>query len=315
MFLSCGDALFDLFAMPQNSSEVSPTAISLSGDVGGSPLNVAVGMSRLGHRSGYFTKLSTDVFGQRMRKFLEINDIDTGVSVDTSLNTTLAIVETQADGSASYVFYTDNTADVNLTLEDLPSTLGDTVTVLHFGSYSTVVEPTATTLRTLANRETESCFISYDPNLRPSVEPDLDKWRDAFDGFAATAKLIKASDEDIQTLFGSGKEDNFVADCFSRGAELVFITRGPDGSSGFARGGKQVVVPGVAVDVVDTVGAGDTFQAAMLHYLKTNNHIDRGQLVGVVDLERATRFAISAAAITCTRAGADLPSLSDVADL
>jgi len=315
VFLCCGDALFDLFetGLTESAGGASTTAVQLAGNVGGSPMNVAAGLARLGHDSGYFTKLSADLFGQRMRSYLVQNGIDYRLSIDTPLNTTLAIVETAADGSASYVFYTDNTADVSITERELPAELSKDIRVLHFGSYSTAVEPTAGSLAKFAATHTGSKIISYDPNLRPSIEPDIDKWRDTFNAYASNANLIKASDEDIETLYGKGSEERFVADSFNHGAQLVFITRGPDGASGYSADGKVVQCAGVTVNVVDTVGAGDTFQAATLHWLKEHNHLSGdSQLTGDVDLEASMKFAIAAAAITCTRSGADLPYLADL---
>ncbi|MBX2823542.1 MAG: carbohydrate kinase [Gammaproteobacteria bacterium] len=312
MFLSCGDALFDLFAQTDADDKVG-SAVHLSGNVGGSPMNVAAGLARLGHHSRYFTKLSTDVFGQRMRRYLQHNKIDVTLCPDTNLNTTLAIVETRDDGSAQYAFYTDNTADVSIVANDLPSTLPDDIRVLHFGSYSTAVEPTSASLITLAAREKTRRLVSYDPNLRPTIEPDVDKWRDVFQSLAASATLVKASDEDIETLFGPSSEERFVADCFSSGAQLVFITRGPEGASGFLPDGTSARMKGIAVDVIDTVGAGDTFQSATLHWLAAHNHIgDSAELNGEVDLSGCIQFAIKAAAITCTRKGADLPYLYEL---
>ena len=313
MFLSCGDALFDLFSIRDHASASAPTAVTLSGNVGGSPMNVVVGLARLGHSTRYFTKLSSDVFGVKMKQYLSINKLDTSLCVDTDLNTTLAIVDTNEDGSANYVFYTDNTADVSITQADLPAQLPEDVKVLHFGSYSTAAEPTSSSLISLAEREKGKRFISYDPNLRTNVVPELDRWQESFRRFAQTATLIKASDEDISTLYGADAEDKFVADCFAYGAELVFITRGPDGSSGFNKAGQRYSAPGKPVKVVDTVGAGDTFQAAVLHHLATQGHIsDSGGIQGDVALEDVVNFAMTAAAITCSRAGADMPWLSEL---
>ena len=313
MFLSCGDALFDLFSVRDHASASAPTAVTLSGNVGGSPMNVVVGLARMGHNSRYFTKLSSDVFGTKMKQYLTMNELDISLCVDTDLNTTLAIVDTNDDGSANYVFYTDNTADVSITEADLPAKLPADVKVLHFGSYSTAAEPTSSSLISLAERENGKRFISYDPNLRTNVVPDMDKWHESFKRFARTATLIKASDEDIATLYGEGSEEKFVADCFGFGAELVFITRGPDGSSGYSKNGQEYSAPGKSVKVVDTVGAGDTFQAAILHHLTTNNHIsDSGGVQGDVALDDAVNFAMAAAAITCSRAGADMPWLKEL---
>jgi fructokinase len=308
LFLCCGDALFDMFSTPTEQ----PGSVALQGLVGGSPMNVASGLARLGHQSGYFTKLSSDMFGVRMRDWLVASNIDISLSLNTDLNTTLAIVELADDGSARYVFYTSNTADVSIVKSELPSTLSSDIKLLHFGSYSTAVEPTASTLAHFARVESTSRVISYDPNLRPSIEPDIDKWREMFGQFAASANVIKASDEDIETLLGKNREDHFVADCFAKGAQLVFITRGPDGASGFKPDGASVHAEGVSVDVVDTVGAGDTFQAATLHWLGSNGHLGAGVITGDVDLQASMSFAIRAAAVTCTRKGADLPTLADL---
>ncbi len=312
MYLCCGDALFDMFA-EKNREDEAASNVNLGGHVGGSPMNVATGLARLGHKSRYFTKLSSDLFGQRMRGHFKDNKIDIDLCIDTNLNTTLAIVEKQADGSAAYVFYTDNTADVSIEANELPSSLPADIQVVHFGSYSTAVDPTSSSLMQLATRESAKRVISYDPNLRPTIEPDIDKWREVYAGFAGSATIIKASDEDIETLLGKNKEDQFVADSFSHGAQLVFITRGPDGGSGFKANGESAHVEGVKVSVVDTVGAGDTFQAGILHWMQSEGHLNGGaELVGEVDLQASMNFAIKAAAITCTRSGADLPYLSDL---
>ena len=324
MFLSCGDSLFDMFVTTaaqvgddgsggSNDQQQDTTRISVEGVVGGSPMNVALGMSRLGHSSRYLTKLSNDLFGKRIAQFLDNNAVDRTLSVPTDLNSTLAMVETGLDGSAHYVFYTENTADVALTVAELPAVIPDAVRVVHFGSYSTAVEPVAGTLQHLAARESVSRLISYDPNLRLSIEPDVSVWQACFKKFAASANLIKASDEDIESLYGKNREDLFVADCFSSGVQLVYITRGPDGGSAFSSNGDNGVAEGLSVKVIDTVGAGDTFQAAILHWLADNNHVGGGASIeGRVDLKASLAFATKAAAITCSRRGADLPVLSDL---
>lgn len=314
MFLSCGDSLFDMFVGEQAGSGADNTRISVSGVVGGSPMNVALGVARMGHNSHYLTKLSNDLFGQRIARFLDNNKIDHTLSIPTDLNTTLAMVETQADGSAQYVFYINNSADVSLTSAELPATLPDDIRVLHFGSYSTAVEPVAGALQTLAKRESGGRVISYDPNLRMSIEPDAERWRASFAAFCSSANFVKASDEDIESLYGKGQEEKFVADCFSHGAQLVYITRGPEGGSAFDSDGASAHVKGVKVSVVDTVGAGDTFQASILHWLANEKHIgSSANLEGRVDLQASLAFATRAAAITCTRRGADLPTLADLA--
>jgi len=313
VFLSCGDALFDLFV----DSDPDQNNIALSGVVGGSPLNVAIGLARLGHHSQFFTKISSDPFGQRMKRHLDENDLDTSLCVNTKQNTTLAIVEKQHDGSAKYVFYTDNTADASITTADLPPKLSSDTQFLHLASYSTVLPKTGVSLQALVARESANLAISYDPNLRLMVEPDINLWRNAFKTIGQHAFVIKASDEDADALMGPGKHDEFLDTCLAMGAQAAFLTRGPDGAIGVDKTGQRVELPGVSVKVEDTVGAGDTFHTAVLHWLVTHNHVGavengRAKLAGSLDLNACIQFALQAAAITCTRRGADLPSLNDI---
>ena len=166
MFLCCGDALFDLFAEPGDT----PASVRLSGPVGGSPLNVANGLARLGHRSAFLCKVSSDPFGERIHRFLEDNGVQTDWVMRSERNSTLAIVQTDADGVARYTFYIDNTADVSIEVEELPETFPDALSVIHVGSYSTAVHPTAGSLQALIERERRQRVISYDPNIRPTID-------------------------------------------------------------------------------------------------------------------------------------------------
>ncbi len=309
-FLCCGDALFDLFAEPSESIG----AISLNGHVGGSPLNVAVGLARLGNQSGYLYKNSNDLFGKRIAAYLAANGVLPDWRLPSTLNSTLAIVTTDSRGSPSYAFYTENTADLSISLSELPVALPDSIEVVHVGSYSTAVDPTAAALLELVRREKSRRVISYDPNIRLAIEPDIDVWKERFSALLACADFVKASDEDIQALFGSScSSDTFAADAISAGASLVIVTRGGDGAEAYSSDGRQVSTGGVNVDIVDTVGAGDTFQAATLHWLYTNQLIQAGQIkIEDVHLPELLEFAAFAAGVTCSRKGADLPTLEDL---
>ena len=267
MFMSCGDALVDLFSQSNDSSD-DTGQVMLSGMVGGSPLNVAVGLARMGNKAAFLCKNSTDFIGQDIKRYLEANNVDTSWLVPTDLNSTLALIQTREDGSANYAFYTDNSADVSLQINELPDTLPDELAVISFGSYSTALDPTRTALTALAQRETSKRIIAYDPNLRIGVQPDLDIWRESYSQFAATANFIKASDEDIETLHGDGYAlDHFAADAISAGAQLVVVTQGSKGATLYA----------------DTL-----------------------------NLQAMVDFAAQAAGITCSRKGADLPTLKDL---
>ena len=305
MFLCCGDSLFDMFTGPS----ADPHGVAIDGHVGGSPLNVAMGLARMGNHSRFFTRISTDMFGRRIAAFMADNNIDAGLCVQTRQNTTLAMIGLKADNSADYVFYTEGTADCSIMPEDLPDELDPAIRVIHFGSYSTAVEPTAASLALLAAREGESRFVSYDPNLRTMIEPDIDVWRHTVKKMTAAASFVKASDEDIEQL--ATTPEKFAADAIAAGADLVCATFGQDGALAFSADGRAVRVPGIAVTVADTVGAGDTFQAACLHWLGAEGLTKKGTARDA-DLQEMTGFAVKAAAVTCSRRGADLPTLADI---
>ncbi|MFK8082849.1 MAG: carbohydrate kinase [Granulosicoccus sp.] len=315
MFMSCGDALVDLFShVASDGAERSPGEVALNGHVGGSPLNVAVGLARLGNPAAYLCKNSSDFMGQRIAHYLRVNRVDTDYVVPTDLNSTLAMVQTNADGSANYAFYTDNTADVSLQINELPNALPDELAVLNFASYSTAVDPTRSALLALAQREQHQRVIAYDPNLRPSIEPDMDIWRESFAKFSDCASFLKASDEDIHTLMGSDTSlENFATDAISSGVDVVVVTEGSEGATVYTSSGERARSARIGIDVVDTVGAGDTFQCASLHYLKAQGHVLGNKVNGDdIDLQVLVDFAATAAAITCSRRGADLPTLAEV---
>jgi fructokinase len=310
MFLSCGDALFDCFSVPTDG----PATIRLEGRVGGSPLNVAVGLARLGRPSAYFTKNSTDLFGRRILAFLRKEGVDTSLMLAASNNSTLAMVELDQAGVPSYVFYTDGTADRSLALAELPSSLPTAIRAIHIGSYTTATEPTASSLVALVKRERERRFISYDPNVRPSIEPDLDVWRSRIASLSGIVHLLKLSSEDAQLLYPNQSLEHLAQDWIGRGVRLIIVTKGMEGALAFTGHGCSAAVPGMHVDVVDTVGAGDTFQAATLVWLE--NHVALGP-AAAADLDSdALRsllsFGARAAAITCSRRGADLPFAAEL---
>ncbi len=310
MFISCGDILVDLF----NQATDSTGKVALQGHVGGSPFNVAVGLSRLGNEAGFLCKNSTDFIGQQISAYIRDNDIRPDWVLPSELNSTLAMIKTNPDGSANYAFYTDNTADLSMTVDDLPESFPDSLDLLHFASYSTAVGDTSKALQALAKREAGKRIISYDPNLRPTVEPDVDIWRETFTVFSSAADFVKASDEDIETLLGKGTSlESFAADTIAGGATVVVVTEGSQGATIYSADGRQYRSRPLKIKVADTVGAGDTFQAASLHWLKANGCMQAGKLdVADADLQQGVDFAAVAAAITCSRHGADLPRLADV---
>ncbi len=302
--LVCGEALLDVFAGPDDAGRLPAELV-----VGGSPLNVAIGLARLGVRSAFFGGISTDRFGEILRDTMAREGVDIAHVRSRPQPTTLSVVATGLDGQPRYSFHGADAADRAIGIADLPADLSDFAAIA-MGSYTLAVPPVADALAALAQREGARRVLSLDPNVRPTVLGDLAGWPDGFDRFARHATIVKASDEDIVTAFG-GKYD--LAQAAGRwralGVHLVVVTRGGAGAVAFADG-EPLEVPGRPVAVVDTVGAGDTVHAALLAGLDRRGMLAR-EAIGNLPRETLGELladAVLASAITCQRRGADLPT-------
>jgi fructokinase len=307
MFLVCGEALFDVFIGNETDN-----ALHLDARPGGSPFNVAVGLARLGQPVAFLSGLAKDMLGERLVRTLAREGVDTSLCPLFDAPTTLGMVELNPDGVPRYAFYGNGAADRLLSVEHLPE-LGDEVKAIHIGSYATVVEPVATALATLVRRERDRRLIAYDPNVRLNVEPSIERWRERVETLAGLAHLVKISDEDVRVLYGEVDEAELARRWLEAGAKLVVVTRGADGASAWnASGPVDVAAPRVVT--VDTVGAGDTFQAAILAGLAETGRCDPAGLpeIDPPALGRLLGFAAIAAGITCSRRGADMPSRAEV---
>lgn len=305
MFLACGDALYDVF--PGDSA--SSGQITLDANVGGSPLNVAIGMARLGLKTAYLTANSKDALGQKLAKHLESNGVSTEFLAESDLNTSLAMIALNDAGHPSYSFYLEGCADVSLTPEQCPD--ATQFAAISLGSYSTVVEPCASTLAWFADQAKATALIAYDPNIRPSIQPDRAVWQRTVEKLGSIAHVMKLSDEDIGFLAPNTSIEEYAQRCLALGPHWVFVTQGGEGSQVFGRNGQHYQVAAPQISVRDTVGAGDTFQAAMIFEI-----FEQGGPTKLADLdaERVCRFASHAAALTCERVGADLPSRSAISE-
>lgn len=309
MFLVCGEALFDFFLVQEEHAG----SASYAARAGGSPFNVAIGLSRLGCASGLLTGLSDDLLGQRLRRVLEAEGVSTRYAIATSRPTTLSLVGLDTAGVPAYQFYDAGSAGTGVTEADLP-VLGAEVTGLHFGSYSLVAPPVADATAALVAANARG-FISIDPNIRPTVEPDMAVWRRRLDPLWASADLVKISTEDLDLIHPGRTPEDFAADLIGRGVGLVVVTDGSGPALGWAAGGVRAEARPPLVEVVDTVGAGDTFQAALLARIIAATGDPKAGLAGLdaSGLQAMLAHAARAAAITCSRRGADLPRSADLA--
>lgn len=306
MYLVCGEALFDFFSEDEAGGQAS--RVNYKAIAGGSPFNVAVGLRRLGIEAGLFGGLSTDFLGRRLLQVLKDEGVSQRFLVEFAAPTTLAMVAVGTDGSPQYSFRGEGCADRQLLVDHLP-VLGDDVRGLHIGSFSLVVQPIGDTLLNLVQRESGKRLISLDPNVRLNPQPDIQLWRTRVAELVKYADLIKVSDEDLHLLYPDQSPESVLQGWLQHRCQLVFLTRGGDGASVFSRQHGTWSAPAVKVVMADTVGAGDTFQAALIAWL-TEQRLD--SVAGLQQLSRAQidtmlGFAIRAAALTCTKTGPDLP--------
>ncbi|MHC8354338.1 carbohydrate kinase family protein [Pseudomonas sp. LB3P81] len=306
MYLVCGEALFDFFSEDDASGLASK--VNFKAIAGGSPFNVAVGLRRLGVDAALFGGLSTDYLGRRLQQVLQDEGVRADYLVDFAAPTTLAMVAVGANGSPQYSFRGEGCADRQLKPEHLPE-LGPEVRGLHIGSFSLVVQPIADTLLALVQRESGKRLISLDPNVRLNPEPNIDLWRSRIATLVELADLIKVSDEDLSLLYPEQDPQRVIEGWLQHRCQLVFLTRGGEGATVFSRNHGSWSVPACSVKIADTVGAGDTFQAALITWL-TEQQMDSVEGVRTLAREQIDgmlKFAVQAAALTCSKTGPDLP--------
>ena len=306
MLIVCGEALLDVFAAGD-----TPTGMALEARVGGSPFNLAVGLARLGQPVAFFSAVSTGFMGERLMRALAEEGVNTAAVLRTDAPTTLSVVGLDAAGVPSYAFYGERGADRQLPLAALAN-LPAGISAINVGSYATVVEPIASTLRALIERE-RGALIAYDPNIRLNVEPDLQRWRDQLAWMLPRTHLLKISDEDLGLLQPGTAPEAFARIALAHGVKAVVVTRGAEGAVAWTAQA-QASTPPVPVTVIDTVGAGDTFQAALLTWLAEHGALSADALgaLTAAQLQDALAFAARAAAITCSRRGADMPRRSEL---
>lgn len=302
MLLSCGDALIDF--VPIRAADGRDAYLPL---VGGSCLNVAIAMARLGAPAGFVGGLSTDMFGEMIADHARRSGVDLTHATRSPSETTLAFVRF-IEGEPHYAFYDDNTAARRWTYRAGSLPFGR-IGVLHLGSTSLIADPAASQMLALARDARGKTTLSFDPNCRPALVTDKVAYGARVDALMDMADIIKLSDADFAFLHGSQDPGRFAERKLHAGTRLVVLTKGEQGVSAWHGRTGRVDVSSPAVNVADTVGAGDTFQAAFLVALRAQKRLE-GTALAMLDeaeLVRALRYGVRAAAVTCSRPGADPP--------
>jgi fructokinase len=307
MLLSCGDALVDF--VPVRSVDGRDAAVPAAG---GSCLNIAVGMARLGAPAGFVGGISTDLFGRMIADHALASQVDLRYATRSDHQTTLAFVRTVA-GEPQYAFYDEATASKNWIYRHNSIHFGE-VEAIHVGSTTLTDERGAAQAFAMVEDARGSVTLSFDPNCRPNLVKQKARYVDWMDAFASAADIVRMSDVDFEFLYGGCDYAGKAKALIDAGASLVVVTRGINGAKAWHKEAGAVEVGAPIVEVVDTIGAGDSFQAALLFALGALGRIERHALARTnsAELCRALSFATSCAAFTCGRTGADPPRESDV---
>jgi fructokinase len=301
MILSCGEALIDM--LPRESATGEPAFAPYPG---GAVFNTAIALGRLGAPAGFFTGLSSDLFGQMLETALTESRVDSALAHRSDRPTTLAFVKL-TNGHASYAFYDENTAGRLLTPADLPE-IPASVRAVFFGGISLPVDPCGSAYEALMLREAPTRVTMIDPNIRPSFIRDEAAYRARLARMMAVADIVKVSDEDLAWLTGAGDIAHGAQSLLAQGPKLVFVTEGATGAHGFSTN-HTVFVPSKKVTVADTVGAGDTFNAGVLAAFDRAGRLTKdGVAHADAEMMRAAlELGTASAAITVSRPGANPP--------
>src|ERR1700674_1723778 len=284
---------------------------------GGGPFNTARSLARLGIPTQFLGRLSTDAFGRQLRDLLVADGGDLSLTSFGPEPTTLAMADVDRDGHAVYRFVIDGTSAPNLTPQMVPTSFAPDVNALHVGTLGLVFEPVATTLAGVVEREHGKLLVIVDPNIRPSALLAEGRvgagsgYRARLNRVIAQSTIVKASDADVTWLYPDLDLHSAARVLLACGPRLVVVTLGAEGAFAVQSEGElQVAAP--AVKVVDTIGAGDAFGAALLAWLRDHLRLSPDLRLERWELEDALEFACLVASVPCTRAGADPPRRAEL---
>ncbi len=284
---------------------------------GGAPMNVAVGLARLGQPTAFVSKVSTDYFGRFLRHYLEAEHINTRFLISDPALSTLAFVAIE-NNEPAFTFYGEGAADTLLTVDDLPPELFEQTRVLQIGGISLLRGSTPDTILAAVERMHDQALIAFDPNIRPALIEDSTSYRVLLDKLFGMADLVKISAVDLDWLMPGNPLDKAAQEVVARGAALVVVTRGAHGAMALrATDGSTEVfeVSGFSVTVADTVGAGDAFNSGLLAALAERDALTRAALMALSAdaIREVLRFASATAALNVQKAGANPPTRAEVA--
>lgn len=296
MIVVCGEALMDVIRNDDGTQRALP---------GGGPFNSARALARLGVPTSFLGHLADDAFGRELAELLKSDGVNLDLTTVGPEKTTIAVADVDSQGLADYQFLVQGTSAPELTMRMLPDRLSAEVTALHVGTLGVVLEPMASTLVELIRRERNARVVTLDPNIRTGLIPD-DVYRERLCDVLSYCTIVKASQDDLEWMFPGTSYRDTAEHLLRGGVRLVVATLGARGSFAAHRD-LRISVDAVPVEVADTIGAGDAFGAGLLAWLHDHEHIEPNLTLESSELLAALQYASLAAAITCSRAGADPP--------
>ena len=304
MIISCGEALIDF--VPQVNGNYKPCP-------GGSPYNLCIALSRLGVPAGFLCKISRDFLGDMLFERLKSEKVDCRYIQRSEQPTTLAFVKIEEGMEPRYAFFANDSADRNLLPADVPENFPDDVECLNFGSISMLMSPQSDTIRQLVERESRQRIVSFDPNVRPVMIPDRKVYIEQVHHWVRLSAVARVSFADLEWLYPERSVQESAERWLAMGPKLVALTCGKDGGR-ILTPSFQVEEPGYYVEVADTIGAGDTFHAALLARLRSLGKLSHKTLgtLSRSDAADCLRFAVKASALNCSRVGADPPDMHEM---
>ena len=321
MIVACGEALIDMVSEKDQSGRDIFVPCP-----GGSPYNTAIAIGRIlgkeggRNRAAFLSRLSRDFFGEILVRRLEQNNVSIDLIARSEETTTLGFVKLETGKEPAYIFYTEGAADRSLKESDFPARLPSGTNCILFGSISLTMEPSATSIENFIFRESEhkdGPVISHDPNVRPFMIPDHGSYVNRFEKWVRASNIVKISSVDFDFIYPGLGSEKGAEKFLGMGPSLVAVTMGEEGAAVFVtRDGtiKKIFAEAFHPAISDTIGAGDTFHGAFLSWLEEHGKMSRKalELLTENEIHQALSFANKAAAIVCSRKGADPPALAEI---
>jgi fructokinase len=284
---------------------------------GGSPANTAVALARLGTKTYMKARTSSDQFGTEIRNYLTNQNVNLYYSLVVDSPSSVIDAVIQKDGSAKYEANLNGAADYGWTFAELNQEIDRDIQIIQLGSLTSYVEPGATNVEKwfAQLRQSDKYLLTFDPNIRHPLDGQNEKdVRNRAKRLASLSHVVKASDEDLNWIFSNDNPKDSAINIIKSGASLVFVTLGKKGAFVVNKELEIIEVPAKEIEVIDTIGAGDTFAAALITQLLENSWINENELekLKTTDLTAILTNCALAATITCSRQGANPPHRLEV---